>query len=172
MTRAQHTAVSPEARDLEIIESLRRFMDAHETEDGTGHGEAAPAPTWLLGVAGAPDRVELPESLYAVLKQAVEVLHRGQSVTLAARDEEITTQQAGELLGISRPTVVELIRAGELPCHVPGTSRRKLFLSDVMAYRDEIQARRNAFIATSSEQYADVDQDDIGSLLDEARKAR
>lgn len=36
----------------------------------------------------------------------------------------------------------------------------------------EIQARRNAFIATSSEQYADVDQDDVDALLDEARKAR
>ena len=44
-------------------------------------------------------------------------------------DQEISTQQAAEILGLSRPTVVRLIDEGKLDAHVPGTVRRKLRLA-------------------------------------------
>lgn len=171
VARVQDTTVTPESQDLGSIDEIRRFMEAHEAHVGPRHGEI-PAPVFYLSGAGAQDRVELNESLYNVLKQAVEALHRGQSVTIAARDQELTTQQAAEILGISRPTVVGLIDAGELPAHVPGASRRKLFLSDVMAYRDEIQNRRNVFISSSLDRYSDVDPAELSELVAKARKAK
>jgi excisionase family DNA binding protein len=165
--RAQDVTVSPVPEQAESFATVLSFMEAHEAKRG-----AAPAAGFFLSGAGEHDRVELNEQLYDVLKQAVEALNRGQSVSLSARDREITTQQAGEILGISRPTVVQLIESGEIPAHVPGAVRRKLFLSDVLAYRDEIQGRRNTFIAESSARYGDVDLEDVDALLAEARKAR
>lgn len=166
-SRSQDTTVSPVPEQADQIATLLSFMEAHEARRG-----GAPEPSFFLSGAGEHDRVELSEQLYAVLRQAAAALSHGQSVSISARDQELTTQQAGEILGISRPTVVQLIEAGELPAHVPGTVRRKLYLSDVLAYRDEIQSRRRAFIAESSARYSDADVDDISELLTEARKAR
>lgn len=165
--RAQDTTVSPAPEQADQIATLISFMEAHEAHRG-----GTPEPSFFLSGAGEHDRVELSEQLYTVLRQTAAALSQGQSVSISARDQELTTQQAGEILGISRPTVVQLIESGELPAHVPGTVRRKLYLSDVLSYRDEIQSRRNAFITESSARYGDADVDDISELLTEARKVR
>ena len=165
--RAQDTTVSPAPEQADQIATLISFMEAHEA-----HRSGTPEPSFFLSGAGEHDRVELSEQLYTVLRQTAAALSQGQSVSISARDQELTTQQAGEILGISRPTVVQLIESGELPAHVPGTVRRKLYLSDVLSYRDEIQSRRNAFITESSARYGDADVDDISELLAEARKVR
>lgn len=169
--RVQNAPVSPDPGHAASIASLLRFMEEREAAHGPQHGEAV-RPQFFLSSSGEHDRVEINEQLYGVLKQAVEALNRGQSVSIAASDQQITTQQAGEILGISRPTVVQLIETGELPAHVPGAVRRKLLLSDVLAYRDKIHARRTAFIAESAEEFGDLDQEDAKDLLREAKKTR
>ena len=50
-------------------------------------------------------------------------------------DAELTTQQAADLLGLSRTYVVRLIDQGSLPGHMAG-SHRRLRASDVLAYRE------------------------------------
>lgn len=166
--RVQNAPVSPDPGHAASVASLLRFMEEHEAAHGPQHGEAA-RPQFFLSGSGEDDRVEINEQLYGVLKQAVEALNRGQSVRIAASDQQVTTQQAGEILGISRPTVVQLIETGELPAHVPGAVRRKLLLSDVLAYRDKIRARRTAFIAESAEEFGDLAQDEVKGLLQEAK---
>jgi excisionase family DNA binding protein len=54
----------------------------------------------------------------------------------------LTTGQAADLLGVSRPTVVALIRAGKLPATLVGSTHRRLKLSDVLAYRERQAATR------------------------------
>lgn len=79
--------------------------------------------------------VELPAQLHLALRQVVASLQAGQAVTISAREMTLSTQQAANLLHVSRPTVVKLIEAGELPCE--RTSHwRKLQLYDVLAYRN------------------------------------
>lgn len=126
---------------------------------------------YLTGPDGT-DRVELTEELFDVLKRAAEGLRQGQSVSLLRRDQEITTQQAAELLGLSRPTVVKLIDAGTLEANVPGSVRRKLRLADVMSYRDQLHAERSDFISESSYKYRDVDEADSAEALAELRQDR
>jgi excisionase family DNA binding protein len=158
-------ALSPVPTDAEELAKVLSFIEAHEARHGT-----TPAPAFFLSGAVEHDRVELTEQLHTILKQVVQALSRGQSISILARDQEISTQQAADILGLSRPTVVKLIDEGELLAHVPGAVRRKLRLADVLAYREQLRKRRNQFITESSAAYEDTDAGDFSDLLAEARR--
>ena len=161
-------AVSPAPREADELATVLSILEAHEVR----HGDAT-APAYVLIGAGAHEQVELTEQLHAILKQVAQALSRGQSVSILTRDQEISTQQAAEILGVSRPTVVRLIDEGELNAHVPGVVRRRLRLGDVLAYREELRERRNSFIADSATAYDDAaDSEDLTALLQQSRKAR
>lgn len=165
--RTAADVVNPISDDVTELAKVLTFLEAHEARRGT-----SAAPSFFLSGASDHDRVELTEQLHEILKQVVEALSSGQSISILTRDQEISTQQAAELLGLSRPTVVRLIEDGELRAHVPGAVRRKLPLADVLAYREELRARRNEFITDSSSAHDDADADEVADLLDEARRAR
>jgi excisionase family DNA binding protein len=166
-TTATTAMVSPAPNDLEKLAKLLSFIEAHEQRHST-----SPEPAFFLTGAGAHDRVELTEQLHAILKQVVQALSHGQSISILSRDQEISTQQAAEILGVSRPTIVRLIDEGHLPAHVPGAVRRKLRLADALTYREELRARRNRFITESSAEYDDADAEELAALLGEARRQR
>lgn len=157
--------VSPAPSDTDELARVLSFIETHEARHG-----ASPDPAFFLSGAGEHDRVELTEQLHAILKQVAQALSHGQSVSILTRDQEISTQQAAEILGLSRPTVVKLTDEGELSAHVPGSVRRKLRLADVPAYREELRTRRNRFITESSAEYDDVDADEVAALLAESRR--
>ena len=56
----------------------------------------------------------------------VAALHAGKAVTIAPQTMKLTTQQAADLLGVSRPTVVRLITDGTLPAERIGNRHRLL----------------------------------------------
>jgi excisionase family DNA binding protein len=164
--------VSAAPTDADDLAKVRSFIEAHEARYGS-----SPAPVFFLSGSGEHDRVELTEQLHAILKQVVQALSHGQSISILTRDQEISTQQAAEILGLSRPTVVKLIEAGELSAHVPGAVRRKLRLADVLAYREELRTRRNRFITESSAEYdsvdaGEVDAREVAELLQQARREK
>lgn len=159
--------VTPAAADADGLAQVLSFIEGHEARYGT-----APAPAFFLSGAEEHDRVELTEQVHAILKQVVAALSRGQSISLLTRDQEISTQQAADILGVSRPTVVRLIEDGELNAHVPGAERRKLLLTDVLTYREQLRARRNQFITESSAAYDQAEPGEVADLMAAARKAR
>lgn len=146
-------------------DSVLSFLKAHTGRHGT-----APGSSVYLSGPDEHDRVELSEELFAALKQAATVLSQGKSISIHARDEEVSTQQAAELLGLSRPTVVRLIQDGEIPAHVPGTVRRRLRLADVLEYRAALHEQRSEFIARSSEDYAIDDDIDLSDVIHNAER--
>jgi excisionase family DNA binding protein len=81
--------------------------------------------------------VDLPAVAEAAIRRLLQELASGAAVHVVAGDAELTTQDAADLLGLSRTYVVRLIDQGTLPAHMAGTHRR-LRLADVLAY----QARR------------------------------
>lgn len=83
--------------------------------------------------------VELPAAAAAAVRHLLVELASGAAVHVLAEDAELTTQEAADLLGISRTYLVRLVDEGKLPARLVGTHRR-LRAADVLAY----QARRNA----------------------------
>ena len=84
---------------------------------------------------------ELRETVLALLEK----LAAGKSVDVAVLPDELTTGQAADLLGVSRPTVVKLVDDGDLPATRVGT-RRRLAATDVLAYRKRSQTGRAATV--------------------------
>lgn len=164
MSDATAEVVSPAPTEADELAKVLSFIEAHEARHG------ALEPDFFLSGAGEHDRVELTEQLHEILKQVVQALSNGQSISILTRDQEISTQQAADILGLSRPTVVRLIEDGELRAHVPGAVRRKLRLADVLAYREELRQRRNRFITESSGEFEDFTDDEVSEALAEARR--
>ena len=101
---------------------------------------ADPATT-LTGPNG--ERLELPAEVFDVLRDIVAAMAAGQAITIAPVHQRLTTQEAADLLGVSRPTVVKLLESGAIPFEQPGRHRR-VRLVDVLAYRDRAAAERRA----------------------------
>lgn len=117
-----------------------------------------------------PDRaVDLPAEVYEVLHHVVEAMARGQAVTVTPNETVLTTQQAADLLGVSRPTVIKLITDGRLPAERV-SSRRTLRLTDVLDFRERRRQEQYDAIADTS---AGLDEEaDLDDILSAARAVR
>ena len=80
------------------------------------------------------DTVELPPALARVVAAALAEVAGGHAVELRPVEEELATQAAADLLGVSRPFLVRLLDDGEIPSWKVGTHRR-VRRADVLAYR-------------------------------------
>ncbi len=147
----------------EQLAPVVEFLAAHERR----HGEAA-SPSYALVGVDAHDRIELPGAVHQALTKVVAALHAGKAVTIAPQTMTLTTQQAADLLGVSRPTVVRLINDNVLLAERIG-NRHRLLLDDVLSYREERRTRQYDALAAT----ADIDRhDDPETIRKQLREAR
>lgn len=83
------------------------------------------------------DHVVLPKQTAVWVRDLLEDMAEGRLVRPPEPDEEMTTQQVADLLGVSRPFVVKLIDEGRLPGHKVGTHRR-VYTRDAHAYKQRM----------------------------------
>ena len=95
----------------------------------------------LVGADG--ERQELPDSVFRLLKDIARNMQLGRAVVLVAENQQLTTQRAADLLGVSRPHLIKLLEAGDLLYH-KACSHRRIYLKDLAAYQRRRDAERKA----------------------------
>jgi excisionase family DNA binding protein len=128
-------AVTPTEAEVELAKESGRKLSSYRDGNLTvkvtlpahhGRGEQA---------------VDLPASAVTLLVRVLAEMADGNAVTLIPIHAELTTQEAAQLLGVSRPFLIKLLEQGQIPFRKVGTHRRVRF-HDLMDYKRRVDAER------------------------------
>lgn len=95
----------------------------------------------LRGCNGETDDLVLPGHVLQILLDVLSEISKGNAISLIPHHQEVSTQEAANLLNVSRPFLVGLLENDEIPFRKVGSHRRVL-LRDVLAYKEQIDTRR------------------------------
>lgn len=126
------------------VEAQQAERALRRIKDYLGRHPEEPDPIEVLVECDGPSLV-LPRPAVTLLAQILGQLAEGRGVSIVPSEAELTTQQAAELLGVSRPYLIGLLDEGEIHCRKVGRHRR-IPLAAVLAYKraDDEQRRRAA----------------------------
>lgn len=111
-------------------------------------------PARLVGPDG--EQIELPEPAFRVLRDAIHQLNQGHAVAIMPVHMELTTQEAADLLQVSRQYLVRLLEQGAIPFHRAGTHRRVKF-GDLMEYKRRRDSKRRQGLERLTQLSEDLD---------------
>ncbi|MFG3525054.1 helix-turn-helix domain-containing protein [Nocardia nova] len=124
------------------VEQARAFKDRVQQARGAALADSGESIT--VGLSGG-DTVEMPAQLTSLVSQILDLVSRGCTVTVGSVPNEVTTTTAAKMLGISRPTLMKLVKEKALPAHKVG-SHTRLFSRDVLEHKERQRvAQREAF---------------------------
>lgn len=127
---ARPATINPTEVEHDDLESLAGMLEASERGAAT-----------LRGPNG--EAVILPASAFDALRLVVRWMAEGRTINLVPSGSTISTQQAADMLGVSRPHVVRLLDKGEMMFDQPGVHRR-IPVEEVIAYRERRRTERRA----------------------------
>ncbi len=132
MNPAFDDAVAPSAAESKLAQTssrrLARHVDQHLKVIIPANGKKK-------------ETLIIPASAVRLLISILTEMANGNAVTLIPIHAELTTQQAADLLNVSRPFLIKLLKENKLPFRKVGTHRRILF-KDLVAYKKRSNAAR------------------------------
>ena len=144
MTQFDQTTLDKRERQLALESS--RLLASHISEEGA----------LTLRLEDSGETVTLPASALHLLQRILAQMAEGNAVTLLPVHAALTTQQAADLLNVSRPYLVSLLDRGDIPHHKVGTHRRVL-LDDLMRYKEASDAKRCDALRQLTQQAQELD---------------
>lgn len=109
-----------------------------------------------IRVNATNDEIELPEVAVRLLVDILTNMAEGNAVTLIPVHAELTTKQAADILGVSRPFLIRLLEDGAIPYRKVGTHRR-VYFNDVQAYKNRITKERQSVLTQLVEEAQALD---------------
>ncbi|ETW23196.1 helix-turn-helix domain-containing protein [Mycobacterium gastri] len=106
----------------------------------------------VCGGNGQP--IMLPDPVREAFYNVVLALSQGKGISLVPHNQMLTTQQAADLLNVSRPTLVKLLEQGRIPFEKPGR-HRKVRLDALLKYQERTRASRRAALRELSKDAVD-----------------
>ena len=100
------------------------------------------------------ETVYIPASAFRLLTDILVQMANGNAVTIIPIHAELTTQQAADILNVSRPFLVEQLEKQAIPYRMIGTHRRILF-KDLMQYKETMDRNRMKVLAELTAQAQD-----------------
>lgn len=94
-----------------------------------------------LRIQGSDEVVSIPLKALQLLNAIISNMAQGRSIALMPTDAEVSTQQAADLLNVSRPHLIKLLEKGEIP-HKKVGSHRRILLQDIVKYESNFKADR------------------------------
>jgi excisionase family DNA binding protein len=147
MARMRSEPMVPTEREARLAREASEALTAH---DAVRKGLRVQVP----GAGGKATTLDLPPVAVRLVIKMLKEMGAGNAVTLVPVEAEVTTQQAADLLNVSRPYVVGLIDKGVLPARMVGNQRR-LPLKDVLVYK----AERYSEALAALEEMSAIDQE-------------
>jgi excisionase family DNA binding protein len=129
MVSLNHPAYIPSEDDAELSKESGRILATHL---GANVHQIK-----VVGSDGLEYEAAIPAAAYRSLIDVLAQMAQGNSVSLVPIHAELTTQEAADLLNVSRPYLIKKIEAGELPHHKVGRHRR-IHFNDLMIYKERI----------------------------------
>ena len=129
--------VAPSEADALLARESSRRLATHKL------GKRSSVRIQLLADGEEAETVAVPASALRLFLHLLTEMSQGNAVTVIPTHAEMTTQQAADLLNVSRPYLVKLVDKGKIPCRTVGKYRRVRF-DDLMAYKrkdDEARAK-------------------------------
>src|SRR3954469_19811861 len=151
MTALALTPVQPDESDINTAVEALPHVKSYLAE----HADSV----IRLVVADDPEEtLVVPRGAVELLAQVLAHMAAGQGVSVVPAHAELTTQQAAELLNVSRPFLIGLLDAGEIEYRKVGKHRR-IKAGSLLAYKNHDDARRRA----AADELAQLAQDlDLG----------
>lgn len=136
-------------RELELPDQSAAEQAADAVAELTAFLRAHPTPTARVQLvaesADGETQVVVPAVAFRFFVDILAELANGNAVTVAPVHAELTTQQAADLLNVSRPYLIKLLEDGRIPHRRVG-NRRKVMLTDLLDYKRQDDTRREEIL--------------------------
>jgi excisionase family DNA binding protein len=132
MTTATPDRIVLSDDDATVLSAASRLMGA-----ALDHSRAHSVALVEEGTDGDIARIEVPPATLRVLARVLAMMASQQVFLFYPADTELTTRQAADLLGVSRPFLIARLEAGDLPFRKVGRHRR-MRMDDVVADSESI----------------------------------
>lgn len=120
------STVSPDS--VEGLDRLQRLLSQHEN--------------LLKIVSASGQETTLPQPLSDLMRQVVQALSSGEPISFIPANRLLTTNEAANLLNVSRPYLIKLLDREEIPSAPRVGTHRRIKAQDVLAYKEARDRKR------------------------------